>query len=190
MSDYLRGVDRFQQPFGVERTVSLHTKTLAVTGRLDRLDDRHGELVVVDYKTGRAALSDDDARNSLPLALYAAAVGAMFGCRCLWVELHHLSTGKVLAHEQTPATLVRKVEEAESIALDLCRAEADYADLGGRFDALRAAGLTDLQVVRPTGPLPGRSAGRAGEVRLGRTGDRRLGGCESFGLKRARRGGR
>jgi len=51
---YLRGIDRNQQPLGVERTVSLHTETLAVTGRLDRLDDRDGELVVVDYKTGRA----------------------------------------------------------------------------------------------------------------------------------------
>jgi putative RecB family exonuclease len=128
--NYLRGVDRSGQPLGVERTVSLRTQTLAVTGRLDRLDDRDGELVVVDYKTGRAALSDDDAATSLSLALYAAAVAAMFRRVCLRVELHHLPTGKVLAHEHTPATLQRKVAEAESIALDLRRADADYAQLG------------------------------------------------------------
>jgi putative RecB family exonuclease len=127
---YLRGVDRDRQPLGVERTVSLRTETLAVTGRLDRLDDRDGELVVVDYKTGRARLTDDDARTSLPMALYAAAVAAMFGRPCERVELHHLATGETLAHVHTPETLQRKVAEAESIASDLRRADADYRQLG------------------------------------------------------------
>jgi RecB family exonuclease len=127
---YLRGIDRESQPLGVERTVSLRTRTLAVTGRLDRLDDRDGELVVVDYKTGRAALTDDDARTSLPLALYAVAVAAMFRRRCERVELHRVPTGEVLAHQHTPQTLQRKVSEAESIALDLRKADADYAQRG------------------------------------------------------------
>ena len=35
--------------------------------------DGSGELVVVDYKTGRHVLTVDDARTSLPLALYALA---------------------------------------------------------------------------------------------------------------------
>ena len=160
VTDYLRGIDRGRQPLGVERTVSLHTKTLAVTGRLDRLDDRDGELVVVDYKTGRAALSDDDARTSLPLALYAVAVGAMFARGCLRVELHHLSTGKVLAHEHTPATLARKVAEAESIALDLRRADADYADRGAESKLFepRVSPICmwcDLRAHCPTGQLVG-----------------------------------
>ena len=128
---YLRGIDRDNQPLGVERTVALHTETLAVTGRLDRLDDREGELVVVDYKTGRTPpRTNDDARTSLPMALYAVAVAAMFRRPCKRVELHHVSTGAVLAHEHTPETLQRKVAEAESIASDLRRADADYAELG------------------------------------------------------------
>ena len=127
---YLRGIDRDQQPLGVERTVSLRTETLAVTGRLDRLDDREGELVVVDYKTGRAPLTDDDARTSLPMALYAVAVAGMFRRPCERVELHHVPTGTVLAHQHTPATLARKVAEAESIVSDLRRADADYTKSG------------------------------------------------------------
>ena len=127
---YLRGIDRERQPLGVERTVSLRTGTLAMTGRLDRLDDRDGELVVVDYKTGRARLTDEDARTSLPLALYAVAAAGMFRRPCVRVELHHLPTGEVLAHEHTQESLQRKVAEAESIATDLRRADADYADKG------------------------------------------------------------
>ena len=108
MTEYLRGIDRDRQPLGVERTVSLHTETLAVTGRLDRLDDRDGELVVVDYKTGRARLTDDDARTSLPMALYAVAVAGMFRRPCVRVELHHLPTGDAPGHDPTPETLHRK----------------------------------------------------------------------------------
>ena len=127
---YLRGIDRDRQPLGVERTVSLRTETLAVTGRVDRLDDRDGELVVVDYKTGRAQLTDDDARTSLPLALYAVAAAGMFRRPCVRVELHHLATGEVLSHEHTPESLQRKVAEAESIASDLRKVDADHADKG------------------------------------------------------------
>ena len=129
---YLRGIDRDRQPLGVERTVSMHTETLAVTGRLDRLDDRGGELVVVDYKTGRARLTDDDARTSLPLALYAVAAAGMFRRPCVRVELHHLPTGDVLAHEHTPESLERKVAEAESIASDLRKVDADHAEKGSQ----------------------------------------------------------
>lgn len=130
VTEYLRGIDRDQQPLGVERTVALHTETLAVTGRVDRLDDRGGELVVVDYKTGRARLTDDDARTSLPMALYAVAVAGMFRRPCARVELHHLSKGEVLGHVHTPDTLARKVAEAESIAADLRKADADFAERG------------------------------------------------------------
>jgi len=157
---YLRGIDREQQPLGVERTVSLRTETLAVTGRLDRLDDREGELVVVDYKTGRAPLTDDDARTSLPMALYAVAASRMFRRPCGRVELHHLPTGEVLGHEHTPESLQRKVAEAESIAADLRRADADHAENGveSRFFEPRISSICqwcDVRAHCPTGQLVG-----------------------------------
>ncbi len=42
-----RGGDPHHAPVGTERTVAFMTQTLALTG-VDRLDDRAGELVVVD----------------------------------------------------------------------------------------------------------------------------------------------
>jgi RecB family exonuclease len=160
VTDYLRGIDRRSQPLGVERTVSMRTTTLAVTGRLDRLDDRDGELVVVDYKTGRARLSDDDARTSLPLALYAVAVAAMFSRRCQRVELHELSSASVYSHVHTAQTLARKVAEAESIALDLRRADADYARMGAAsrlFEPRVSPGCPwcDFRAHCPAGQLAG-----------------------------------
>ena len=127
---YLQRVDPARQPTGIERTVSFVSGDLAVQGRVDRLDERDGELVVVDYKTGRRPLGPDDARVSLPLALYAAAVWKMFRRRTLRVELHHVPTGEVVAHEHTPESLTRKVEQARSIAEDARRADADHREKG------------------------------------------------------------
>ncbi|HBW20167.1 MAG TPA: recombinase RecB, partial [Actinobacteria bacterium] len=69
---YVARLDPASPPAGVERTVATRTDLIAVSGRIDRLDDRRGpagggELVVVDYKTGRHLLTADDARSSLPL---------------------------------------------------------------------------------------------------------------------------
>jgi RecB family exonuclease len=138
VSAYLGDVDPARQPLGIERTVSLRTEALALQGRIDRLDDRPDGLAVVDYKTSRSVPTDDEARTSLPLALYAAAVWKMFRRRCVRVELHHLPSGSVAAHEHTGESLRRKLDEAESIARDARAAEADYAELGtdsSRFPA-------------------------------------------------------
>jgi RecB family exonuclease len=138
VSAYLAEVDPGQQPLGIERTVSLRTRTLALHGRVDRLDDRPDGLAVVDYKTSRTAPTDDEARTSLPLALYAAAAWKMFRRRCVRVELHHVPTGAVAAHEHTGESLRRKLEEAESIARDARAAEADYDERGVESDRFPA----------------------------------------------------
>jgi RecB family exonuclease len=125
---YVAGLDPASEPIGVERTVATRTDLIAVSGRIDRLDDRRGpdgrgELVVVDYKTGRHLLTVDDARTSLPLALYALAAERVMRRPCRRVELHHLPTGRVLAWEHTPESLARQLRRADDIA-----AECETAD--------------------------------------------------------------
>jgi RecB family exonuclease len=129
VEEYLLRVDPASEPLGVERTVATPTQRLALSGRVDRIDaDPDGRLVIVDYKTGRRPPGEDDARASLALALYAVAAARTLRRECLRVELHHLPTGTVVAHEHSPASLGRKVAEAESIAHDAARADAAYAD--------------------------------------------------------------
>jgi RecB family exonuclease len=125
---YVSGLDPADEPVGVERTVATRTDTIAVSGRIDRLDTRPApgggtELVVVDYKTGRHVLSTDEARSSLALALYAIAAGRVLRRDCRRVELHHLPTGQVFAWEHTDETLARHLRRAEEIAAEC--AEAD-----------------------------------------------------------------
>jgi RecB family exonuclease len=115
---YAATLDPGREPVGVERTVAARTRRLALSGRVDRLDDRTDELVVVDYKTGRRPLTVDDTRGSLALALYAVAAGATMRRRCTRVELHHLPSGEVYSFDHTDESLQRHVRRAEQIADD------------------------------------------------------------------------
>jgi putative RecB family exonuclease len=115
-------VDADVEPVGVERTVATRTDRLAVSGRVDRVDDRGDELVVVDYKTGRRELSEDDARGSQALALYVLGVRRTLRRPCTRVELHHLPSGAVSAFEHTDASLQRHLDRAESTAEDIVTA--------------------------------------------------------------------
>ena len=128
---YVGGLDPAGEPAGVERTVATRTELIAVSGRIDRLDDRRGpdgsgELVVVDYKTGRHVLTTDDARTSLPLALYALAAERVMRRPCSRVELHHLPTGRVLAWEHSAESLQRQLGRAQDIAAECAAADERY----------------------------------------------------------------
>jgi RecB family exonuclease len=207
VESYVARLDPDNEPLGVERTVATRTDLIAVSGRIDRLDDRlpvpaarpapddaqpgaagtapgdaglsaggtgpgdaglrpagtgpgdaglrpagtgpgdadpdetdaggePGGLVVVDYKTGRHLLTVDDARSSLPLALYALAAARVMRRPCRRVELHHLPTGRVLAWEHTPQSLDRQLHRAEDIAAECATADDRYrGPAGDRSDA-------------------------------------------------------
>jgi RecB family exonuclease len=127
LRDYTADLEPEFEPLAIERTVAVKTATLALSGRVDRIDDRGDELVIVDYKTGRTGLGPDDARGSRALALYAYATERLFRRRTRRVELHHLPTGTVAAHEHTDESLARHVRRAEQTAADAMAAEKSVA---------------------------------------------------------------
>ena len=139
---YVATLDPADDPVGVERQVAVRTARLALTGRVDRLDARDGELVVVDYKTGRGQPDEDDARGSLALAVYALAAARTLRRPCHRVELHHLPSGRVVGWRHTEQSLARHVARAEDTA----------DDIGAATDTLEAG--ADPDQVFPPAPGP------------------------------------
>ena len=124
---YVTQLDPADEPLGVERTVATATTRLAVSGRVDRIDERNDELVIVDYKTGRHVLTTDDARGSPAMALYALAAARTLRRSCRRVELHHLPTGRVLGWEHTDDSLARHLSRAEATGMEAAAAVAAFA---------------------------------------------------------------
>lgn len=140
--EYVSSLDVDFEPLGVERWVSSPTERIVAEGRVDRIDYRDGELVIVDYKTGRHVLTSDDARGSQALALYALAARRTLRKPCRRVELHHLPSGSVAVWEHTEESLARHVRRAEEAA--------DEIDLA--TETLKAGG--DQEILFP--PVTGR----------------------------------
>jgi putative RecB family exonuclease len=135
VADYVAGLEVDFEPVGLERWVSAPVGTIVAEGRVDRIDERDGELVIVDYKTGRHALTTDDARGSQALALYVLAARRTLRRPCRRVELHHLPTGSVAGWEHTDESLARHQARAEEAAEEFQLAR-DTLDAGGDPDVL------------------------------------------------------
>lgn len=155
---YLEGEDPDREPVGLERNVAAKTDRLALSGRIDRIDERDGEMVVVDYKTGRSGVSDDAARGSPALAIYVLGVRRTLRRKCTRVELHHLPSGKIASFEHTEASLARHVGRAEDTAADIVLATGNAAVGMDRDEAFPArtgpwCGWCDLRQHCPDGQL-------------------------------------
>jgi putative RecB family exonuclease len=128
ITGYVESLDPAEEPVGLERQVSCTTERLALTGRVDRIDQRGDELVVVDYKTGRVPSTDDEARGSAALAAYVLGVRRTLRRPCSRVELHHLPSGTVASFEHTERSLANHVRRAEDVAADIAVATQALED--------------------------------------------------------------
>ncbi|GII80251.1 hypothetical protein Sru01_52330 [Sphaerisporangium rufum] len=143
VTGYAGTLDPADEPVGVERTVATRTRVIAVSGRVDRIDRRGDELVIVDYKTGRRPLTEDDARSSLAMAIYAIAASRVLHRACRRVELHHVPSGAIAAWEHTEESLGRHLGRAEEIATEAADADEAYRAWRGERPPSRAAGPAD-----------------------------------------------
>ena len=139
VAEYAAGAGAGATPVAVERWVSVPTSRIVAEGRADRIDRRPAadgvdELVVVDYKTGRAP-DRDEALRSPALALYALGARHTMHRACTRVELHHLPTGEVTAATHDEASLHGHLTRAEDAAEEAADA-ADVLAAGGDRDAL------------------------------------------------------
>jgi RecB family exonuclease len=142
VAEYAAELDPDAEAVGLERWVSVATDRIVAEGRVDRIDRRGAELVVVDYKTGRRRPTEADVASSQALALYAVATERTLRRPCRQVELHHLPSGEVAAWEHNSASLREHVRRAEETA----------AELDAAGEALAAGG--DAAELFPARPAP------------------------------------
>ena len=94
---YLRMEDpRIVHPIGLELRLSAAVGPLELRGIIDRLELRDGELVVTDYKTGRAPSLNWEQRSLAGVHFYSFLCEQVFGRRPVAIRLLYLSSGETI----------------------------------------------------------------------------------------------
>jgi putative RecB family exonuclease len=94
---YLRMEDpRRVHPIGLELRLSASVGPLELRGIIDRLELRDGELVVTDYKTGRAPSLNWEQRSLAGVHFYSFLCEQVFGRRPAAIRLLYLSSGETI----------------------------------------------------------------------------------------------
>lgn len=78
-----------------------------LTGRIDRVDEHpDGTLEIIDYKSGRTDVDEDQVRNEFALYCYALLVQEYYPDRPLWIAVYALRPAKKVAVPLSPEELV------------------------------------------------------------------------------------
>jgi putative RecB family exonuclease len=92
---------RTVHPIGLELRLSAEVGALSLRGIIDRLELRDGELVVTDYKTGRAPSVKWEQRSLAGVHFYSFLCEQVFGRRPAAIRLMYLRSGETI--EATPS---------------------------------------------------------------------------------------
>lgn len=107
----LEGYFRLEDPdqvqvIGTELRMSVTLGNLTLSGIIDRLDlDENGELVVTDYKTGRAPSQRHEQARLTGVQFYAFLCEQLFGRRPARIQLLHLREPVVISTEPSDQSI-------------------------------------------------------------------------------------
>lgn len=84
-----------------EKTLRMDlSEHVALSGRVDRVDEHHdGALEIVDYKSGRAAVTEEDVAGSLAMSVYQTVLKHKYPERRVFATIVALRTGSAASHE-------------------------------------------------------------------------------------------
>jgi len=127
------------QAIGIELRLAAAVRGIELRGVIDRLDRRDdGELVVVDYKTGRPPSTSWELRSLSGVQFYAFLCEQVLGRRPALVRLMYLSTGEVL-EARPSAQSTRFVMTRASAVLQAVEVAARTDDFRPRPSAVCAS---------------------------------------------------
>lgn len=109
-----------------EKQVKWEMGDFVISGRLDRMDEHpDGALEIIDYKSLRTSMTEEELRNSLAMSLYQVIVSHLYPERRVFASIHCLAGGKKVSAELSSEEL-QEVEERTRTTVDSIANAVEY----------------------------------------------------------------
>lgn len=106
LADYARTHDLTVEPLGREQWVTLALPNgIVLVGKIDRIDRLNDGVEIIDYKTGRRWLDDEDLPRETAVRVYVLATEARFSVHVERVRFIYLASGEEITWNVEPDDL-------------------------------------------------------------------------------------
>jgi RecB family exonuclease len=110
-----------------ERTLRRDMGRYILTGRIDRVDEHpDGALEIIDYKSGRAEIDEEQVRNDLALHCYALLLQEIYPDRPLWIAIYALRPNKKVAVPLDAGALAEFRELLDALVAQILDEDWDF----------------------------------------------------------------
>lgn len=115
--------------FLAEKMIKYDMGSFILTGRVDRIDEHLGDgaLEIIDYKSGRDFVSEEDVREALAMCVYQLIAKRTWPDRRVFATIHALRGGVSASAELSDAELDEWEEAIRDIGRQII--ETDYESL-------------------------------------------------------------
>ncbi len=105
--------------FLTEKMLKWDMGAFVLTGRLDRIDEHisDGALEIVDYKSGRMSVSEDDVKNALAMSIYQLLTKRLWPERRVFATIHALRGGVTASASYSDEEMLALEEDVRGIGL-------------------------------------------------------------------------
>ena len=128
------------RPVYTERMLRCDMGPFTLSGRVDRVDEYpDGRLEIVDYKSGRDSVTEDDVRDDLAMSAYQLLLKKTHPERDVFATIHALRAGDSASYALTEAEMAHFEEDLRLLGEEILACEWEsltpsYKDLCLRCD--------------------------------------------------------
>ncbi len=125
------------RPFLIEKMLKWDMGPFVLTGRIDRIDEHlsDGALEIVDYKSGRMSVSEEDVKGALAMTIYQFLAKRNHPERRVYATIHALRGGVTASASYSDEEMAALEEDLRGIGLMILEKD---------FEAVRPIPLPDV----------------------------------------------
>jgi RecB family exonuclease len=115
------------RPFVIEKMLRWDMGPFVLTGRVDRIDERlaDGALEIVDYKSGRLGVTEEDVRGALAMSIYQLLAKRNWPERRVSATIHALRGGVTASASYTDEELTALEEDLRGLGMLILEKDFD-----------------------------------------------------------------